>query len=216
MTQQHQIPAALAALVAPVALTGNVCADMVALLTAHGHVKVAGHSVRVAAEARRLAMRFGLDADAAEVAGWLHDISAVVPQAERIALAEALGLDVLPEERAAPMIVHQKLSASIARLVFGVADPATLSAIGCHTTLRADATPLDMAVFVADKIRWDQAGDPPYLEAILAAAGRSLADASFCYLDYLWRRRATLLVVHPWLAQAHRQLSAIVGRRGAS
>jgi hypothetical protein len=43
--------------------------------------------------------------------------------------------------------------------------------------------------------------------AILAAVERSLADAAFCYLDYLWRRRDTLLVVHPWLVEAHQQLA---------
>jgi HD superfamily phosphohydrolase YqeK len=130
-----------------------------------------------------------------------------VPNEERIALAEELGLAVLPEERAAPMIVHQKLSAVIAQHVFGVHDAAVLSAIGCHTTLKAGATPFDMAVFVADKIRWDQEGDPPYLAAILAAVERSLIDAAFCYLDYLWQRRDTLLVVHPWLVAAHQQLA---------
>jgi predicted HD superfamily hydrolase involved in NAD metabolism len=180
---------------------------MVALLTAHGHPKVVGHSVRVAAEARRLAQRWGLDAGAAEAAGWLHDISAIVPVDQRIALAEALGLEVLAEERAAPMIIHQKLSEAIAEQVFGVGDAAILSAIGCHTTLKSGASPLDMAVFVADKIRWDQEGDPPYLDAILLAAERSLAAAAFCYIDHLWQRRATLLVVHPWLAQAHAELA---------
>lgn len=207
MASQPETPTRLATRVASIGMTGDVRADMVALLTAHGQAKVVGHSAQVAAEARRLAMRFRLDPDAAEVAGWLHDISAIVPNEERIALAEELGLVVLPEERAVPMIVHQKLSATIAQRVFGVHDAAVLSAIGCHTTLRAGATPLDMAVFVADKIRWDQPGDPPYLAAILAAVERSLTDATFCYLDYLWQRRDTLLVVHPWLAAAHQQLA---------
>lgn len=211
MTEQPNLPTRLATRVALVPITGDVRADMVALLTAHGQAKVVGHSAQVAAEARRLAMRFRLDPDAAALAGWLHDISAIIPNEERIALAEELGLVVLPEERAAPMIVHQKLSAAIAQRVFGIDDPAILSAIGCHTTLKADATPLDMAVFVADKIRWDQTGDPPYLAAILAGVERSLTDAAFCYLDYLWQRRDTLLVVHPWLVDAHGQLAQTLG-----
>jgi predicted HD superfamily hydrolase involved in NAD metabolism len=206
MILQQQIPAALTEFTHALILTGNIRDDMVALLTFHGHAKTVGHSVQVAAEAKRLARRWSLDAGAAEVAGWLHDISAIVPPAERIALAEALQLDILPEERIAPMIIHQKLSASIAQQIFGIEDQAILSAIGCHTTLKANATPLDLAVFAADKIRWDQAGEPPYLKTILAAAERSLADAAFCYIDYLWQRRETLLVVHPWLAEAHADL----------
>jgi predicted HD superfamily hydrolase involved in NAD metabolism len=208
MIQPAQLPHGLGRYVGAVPITGDVQATMVALLTSHRQSHVVGHSLHVAAEARRLATCYELDVGAAEVAGWLHDISAIVPNDERIALAEGLGLDVLPEERAVPMIVHQKLSASIAELVFGIDDPAVLSAIGCHTTLKAGASPLDMAVFVADKIRWDQPGDPPYLEAILAAVERSLPAAAFCYLDYLWKRRETLLVIHPWLAQAHQQLGA--------
>ena len=49
----RQLPAGLAALTEPIARTGDVRADMVALLTAHGQAKVVGHSARVAAEARR-------------------------------------------------------------------------------------------------------------------------------------------------------------------
>jgi HD superfamily phosphohydrolase YqeK len=104
------------------------------------------------------------------------------------------------------MIIHQKLSAWMAADVFGITDPTIISAVGCHTTLRAGAGPLDMAVFVADKIAWDQPGDPPYLVAILAAAERSLADAARVYVGYLWERRATLAVIHPWLAEAHKDL----------
>jgi hypothetical protein len=46
------------------------------------------------------------------------------------------------------------------------------------------------AVFVADKIKWDQAGAPPYLDEIVAATGRSLEAGAFCWLDYLFTRRS--------------------------
>ncbi len=189
-----------------VQFSGDVQADMTALLTHHGYAKTAGHCMNVAAEAKRLASRFGQDESQAEIAGWLHDISAIIPLDQRVSLTQQLGLEVLPEEAAVPMLLHQKLSACLARDVFGLADESTLSAIGCHTTLRADASPLDKIVFVADKIAWDGEGDPPYFEAIVAAAARSLDAAAWCYLDYLWQRRATLPAAHPWFVAAHRQL----------
>lgn len=198
---------ALAPYAAQFQATGDLQADVVALLVAHDCAHTAGHSARVAAEAVRLAERFGLDRTQAATAAWLHDISAIVPNPERIALAEALELDVLPEERRVPMIIHQKLSAAIAHELFGIDDAAVIGAIGCHTTLRVGASPLDLAVFVADKIAWDQPGDPPYHDAIVAAAAESLLAAARVYLDYLWARRATLAVIHPWLAAAHRELS---------
>jgi HD superfamily phosphohydrolase YqeK len=66
---------------------------------------------------------------------------------------------------------------------------------------------LDTVVFVADKIAWDGVGDPPYLADLLAALDRSLPHAALCYLEYLWARRTTIPVVHPWFAAALQQLT---------
>ncbi len=189
-------------------MTGDIRSDAAAFLKHHGFAHTAGHCARVAGEARRIALRWQADPARAEIAGWLHDISAVIPNEQRIPVAEALGIDVLPEERACPMIAHQKLSAAIAREVFHVDDARILSAIGCHTTLKPAASALDTVVFVADKIEWDQAGDPPYLAEITRALAQSPEHAALCYLDFLWERRATLPVVHPWMMQARSQLAA--------
>ncbi|EJW16375.1 hydrolase (HAD superfamily) [Paenibacillus alvei DSM 29] len=64
------------------------------------------------------------------------------------------------------MIIHQKLSKVMARDIFGITDNEVLDAVGCHTTLRANATQLDLVLFVADKIAWDQQGTPPYLKEL--------------------------------------------------
>ncbi|MBN1219663.1 MAG: bis(5'-nucleosyl)-tetraphosphatase (symmetrical) YqeK [Anaerolineae bacterium] len=198
----------LSHLIEGVPLTGNVSRDMRTFLIYHGHPKTAGHSLRVAEEARQLAARFNANETQAEIAGWLHDVSAVFPSVRRADVARQLGLDVLPEEEKMPMIVHQKLSAILACEVFGITDAAVLSAIGCHTTLKAGSTVLDKVVFVADKISWDQAGAPPYLPGLLAALDESLDQAVLCYLSYLWQQRDSLPVLHPWLVAAYRQLSA--------
>lgn len=182
---------------------GDVRAAMVGVFQHHGYSNAIAHSSRVGTEARRLAARFGADAGGAEIAGWLHDISAVLPNAERVNLARQLGIEVLPEEERLPMIVHQKLSAAIARDVFEVTDLAVLSAIGCHTTLKMNAGLLDQVVFVADKLKWDQPGDPPYLDALNAALVKGLDHAVWCYLQYLWDMHERLPVVHPWFAQAY-------------
>ena len=159
--------------------------------------------------AQRLARRWGVDDRSAEVAGWLHDISAIVPWNDQLHMAETLGLEVLVEERQAPVLVHQKLSAAISKEVLAIVDGPVLEAIGCHTTLRADSSLLDKVVFVADKIAWDQTGDPPYLAAVVSAVDQSLDRAAYCYLDYLRRKHKAM---HPWAAQAYRQLAARVGQ----
>ncbi len=198
----------LAALGANIPLTGIISHDATAFLAHHHCPHTIGHSARVAAAARQLAERFGADASAAEVAGWLHDISTVIPNHERIRYAEAWDIDVLPEERQVPMIVHQKLSAYIAQHLFQVTNPSTISAIGCHTTLRSGASRLDKIVFIADKLKWDGAGEPPYGVDLERALQGSIEEATDWFVSYLWQRRTSLLVIHPWLAAAYAEVEA--------
>ncbi len=193
-------------LTANVQRTGDIPSDVTALLVHHGHAQTAEHCAQVAAEAERLALRFGEDERSAQTAGWLHDVSAVFPADRRVQVAHQLGVEVLTEEAAMPMILHQKLSAVMASDIFGVTDKAVLSAIGCHTTLKANASLLDKVVFLADKIAWDQPYTAPFLEGILAALGQSLNQAVLYYLHYLWQRRDTVPVIHPWFVDAYTQL----------
>ena len=196
----------------PIPMTGVLATDARAYLTSLGCAFTADHSAAVATEARALALRFGSDAEHAQAAGWLHDVSAVIPRSQRVAVALALGVPVLPEEQRAPVIVHQKLSAVLAREIFGVDDGSTLDAIRYHTTLHPDADPLARVVFLADKIRWDQTGQPPYLPELLQALDSGSLDAACCvYLDFLWNQRATLPVIHPWMAAARHTFCTFSG-----
>jgi predicted HD superfamily hydrolase involved in NAD metabolism len=200
----------LVAYIGVTSLTGGVSTDAARLLKDRGRGKTTEHSQQVTAVAQRLARCWGEDETSAEVASWLHDISAIVPQDHRLQVTEMLGVEVLAEERVAPVLVHQKLSAVIAKEVFAISDRSVLSAIGCHTTLKANSSILDKIVFVADKMAWDQSGGPPYLAEMASAADQSLDLAAYYYLDYLWQQRETLPAVHPWALQAYRQLTATV------
>lgn len=197
----------LDALTKDIKITGDLASDATSFLTHHGYPHTAAHCRDVAAEAQWAALKTGVNPQQAEIGGWLHDISAVIPTAGRAVVAGQWGLDVLPEEAAFPMIIHQKLSVVLAREVFGVRDAAVLSAIGCHTTLKAHASPLDKAVFVGDKLAWDQPGIPPYHAEMQAVLEHSLDRAALVYLQYLWDRRDTLKVVHPWMVAAYMELS---------
>ena len=193
-------------LVADVQLTGDIGSDVTAFLLHHGRPETAEHCKNVAAEAKRLAVQFGADEMLAQTAAWLHDVSTVIPNEQRVHAAQQLGLEVLPEEAAAPMILHQKLSTVMARQIFGIMDKTALSAIECHTTLKAAASLLDKVVFLADKIAWDQSYTAPFLEGILAALEQSLDQAVLHYLHYLWQQRDTIPVIHPWFADAYAQV----------
>lgn len=187
-------------------LNDKLIKDARQFLTFYNRSKTIEHSDAVAAESVKLANRFGADPVKAELAGFLHDISAVIPNQKRLGYALANQIEALPEERKAPMILHQKISSVICSGVFGINDEAILSAVGCHTTLKANAALLDKIVFLADKIAWDQSGTPPYLEALLTALDESLDAAILVYLNHLWAQREKLLVIHPWMVAAREEL----------
>lgn len=190
-----------------ISLSGLVNEDVPNFLRYHGCSKTARHCAMVAAEARRVAEYVGENAEQAEAAGWLHDCSAIFPTSERINVARQWGVPLLPEEEQLPMIIHQKLSRVLAAEVFGVHDTLILDAVECHTTLRANATRLDKVLFVADKIAWDQEGISPCHHKLLTALEQSLDHAVFTYLKYLWARRNSLKVFHPWAREAYLQMS---------
>lgn len=188
------------------ATTGDAAADAAALLLSRGKAATLRHVQAVAEECVRLAARFGLDEAQCRLAGIMHDISAVVPAAEmlRYAQSEALPLDAA--EIRHPFLLHQRLSAVIAQECFHITDAAVLRAISCHTTLRAEASDLDMALFLADKIAWDQPGQPPFLPLVEAALHQSLASACRVYIDYVMENgmilspHQDLLAARSWLA----------------
>jgi predicted HD superfamily hydrolase involved in NAD metabolism len=188
--------------------TGDIKKDSISLLDSHGKYIISEHTRRVAAQARKLAEMFGEDGQAAETAGLLHDISGIIPSDSRLEFAEGLGVDILEEERPYPFILHQKLSAALAEEIFDIKDKDILSAIGCHTTLKKNAQGLDLALFTADKLQWDQKGTPPYMEALLKGLQKSLKHAALAFIEYNMDRKSELLMVHPWFEEAYVELQA--------
>lgn len=189
-----------------VELSGDLEHDVVTFLHRNHLSHVAEHSCRVGKEAERIAHSFHNNGDVAKAAGLLHDISAVFPNNERAVVVEELGLGVMDAERKFPLIAHQRISRVMAEEIFHIQNEEILSAIECHTTLKKDSSVMDQIVFVADKIEWDQDGTPPYIQQVKSQLEVSLSHAAFAYIDYLWERRGTLKVVHPWLAEAHEDL----------
>lgn len=198
-------------LVQGVSLRGSIPEKVTNFLAHHGLSHTLTHSRGVVRVAGELALQFRAKLSDCVSAAWLHDISAVLPNALRVDTARALGLELLPEEEVNPVVVHQKLSRVMAEQIFEVHDPVILSAVECHTTLKAGAGKVDKILFVADKIAWDQPGIPPYLIEIRQAAKISLDYASYVYLRQLWERRATLPgPLHPWAQAALNELERTI------
>lgn len=188
-----------------ISLTGTLTEQMKDYLHVFQQEETIQHQLEVACEAQHLATRFGGDSNKAYIAGLFHDISVVIPNNERIAFQENLGLEVLPEEQQVPLLLHQKQSATLAKEVFNITDAEILSAITCHTTLKENFSQLDLIVFLADKIKWDRKDAAPFLVDLLAALDISLEAAARCYLEWLFA--GDLLVPHPWAVAAKNQLT---------
>lgn len=202
--------AVLTPLVKNFTFSGSIPQDAAAFLIHHNCPNTARHSGQVAETAAELARKFGLDAKQAAQAGWLHDTSAVFPNAQRLAVARQLNLEILPEEEEVPLLLHQKISVEIARQLFHLQDHAVLQAIGCHTTLRTSPSQMDLLLFVADKLAWDQKGQPPYANALRAALSRSLEEAVWVYQEHLLQS-GKLEVVHPWMQASNQELGQKFG-----
>ena len=197
----------LADLIADFALTGDIPQDACNFLIHHDCPNTAEHSHQVAKTAVWLADRFGTDRSQAEAAAWLHDISAVYPNPQRVNISRQLGIDLLPEETEVPLLLHQKISAIIARDIFANDDQTILAAVRCHTTLKPDPSQLDMLLFTADKLAWDQHGTPPFKEEMLAALDQSLEAAVWVYQNHLWHS-GKLKIIHPWMQASYQQLKS--------
>ena len=180
--------------------TGCLEEDVGALLKANGKPKTFRHVCDVANANAAIAARYGLDEAKCRAAALLHDVSAVIRPADMLAWVDERGLATCEAERKHPFLLHQRLSSTIARAHFGIADEDILSPIACHTTLRANAAPLDMALFIADKLAWDQEGVPPFYNAVSEALGRSLEAASLAYMDYMENNGLLLCPHADWTA----------------
>ena len=166
------------------------------------------HCMEVGEYAYQLGEKYLTSPEKVSIAGYLHDISAIYPNNQRISVAQKYGIELNEAEMAFPMISHQKISKSIANMDFGIEDNEILSAIECHTTLKKNYSDIDLVLFVADKIKWDQEGKPPYLDGLLQALNCSLENAAYFYIDYILKH--DIKVVHPWLWDAYNQLNLII------
>jgi predicted HD superfamily hydrolase involved in NAD metabolism len=177
-----------------------------------GRLDTLDHVTNVAAEARTLAVRHGLDLVATNLAALAHDLASIVPVAEMPAVAQQLGVSMTEADKAIPMLLHGPIAAAALAERLNVQGRAILDAVRYHTTLRPGAGALEKVIFVADKLAYDPAS-PHHGDYVpkMQAAG-SLEESSLVYLDFLmtnaWRYR---WVPHPTAVAAYRELVTQVG-----
>lgn len=110
------------------------------------------HSWGVSQTAERLALRHGLDAAQASIAGLLHDCARELSKKELLSTAEAFGIVMNDVERAEPVLLHAPIAAHWAAEKYGVTDQAVCQAIAVHTVGAKTMSPLDKVLYLADMI----------------------------------------------------------------
>ena len=159
--------------------------DAEKVLMLNGKPKTWTHVREVADMNVRIGKLFGLDEKKCRAAGILHDVSAVIKSADMMEYAVKNGMEMCEAEERYPFLLHQRMSRIAAQEYFGIYDEEVLSSIEHHTTLKENASAYDMALFIADKLAWDQEGVPPFYDVVENALEFSLELASYEYMRYM-------------------------------
>jgi predicted HD superfamily hydrolase involved in NAD metabolism len=165
------------------------------------------HIQRVESEAVRLAGLHGLEQHRARLAALGHDLVRHKQDAELLALAQAY--ELLPDsiEAAAPILVHGPIAARILTRDLCLSDEEVLAAVAWHTTARAGMSPLEMALFVADKIEPGKLAKDPALVQVKALGESDLPAAVLRYLDiYIQEALRKGQLLHPRTLEARNRL----------
>lgn len=114
------------------------------------------HSLNVAAECRKLALKYGEDPDKAYFAGLLHDICKEFPLEEQKKLVLESGFSVCREELETHSLWHAVAGAFFIKSNFGIEDIDIVNAVRFHTVGRAGMTRLEEIVYLGDLISADR------------------------------------------------------------
>ena len=178
--------------------TGDIKADVQSLFSHYKKSsKTFEHAKSVAEMNIIIAGQYGLDKNICEICGYLHDISGVISPSDMFSYAIENSWYIDKAERKYPFLLHQRISRVIAQEDFKITDERILSAIEHHSTLKINPSEYDMALFVADKLAWDQEGEAPYYALVSNALNHSLEAASLAYMDYIVESKM-ILYPHKW------------------
>ena len=192
--------------------TADITAAIRNTYLAHSKAKTLEHAEQVTQTALWLADLYHLDPVKVKTAALLHDISVIMTPLEMYELAQKRGMSLDPAEEKYHFLLHQRISRLIAEEQFHLSDPAILSAVECHTTLKKSAGAYDKVIFIADKISWDREGVPPWYDELKRLAAVSLDEACYFYIRYQFDHNL-LLMPHHWIAEACEDLKSTMCRK---
>lgn len=127
--------------------------EMLTKLKATQHERRFNHTLGVVSEAERLAPKFGVDVEKAKLTALLHDCAKNLDEATGenfFVLCQKYGVKLDECAKNESALVHAFLGAAVAYKEYGIEDNEILEAIYYHTTARANMTPLEKLIYIAD------------------------------------------------------------------
>ena len=79
--------------------TNNLFLDIKNLFFKYNKMNIFVHSENVSKKAIELAIKYNIDENKMKIAAFLHDISSIIDNKDKIALSESMNLEILEEER---------------------------------------------------------------------------------------------------------------------
>ena len=163
------------------------------------------HSLCVAKEARRLAIKYGADENKAYLAGLVHDATKNHAREKQLKIFERFGIILSDVEKNSEKLWHAISGAAVAENDFGITDKEILSAIRCHTTAKANMTKLETVLYIADFTSLDRDYDD--VDVMRSLCEKSLDEAlryALCYtVKDLCERE---LAIHPDTLYAYNEI----------
>ena len=186
-------------------ITGDIIVDIKNFLLENDKSKTLKHVIDVANTNSKIAKKYGLDENICIISAYLHDISTVIQPNDMLNYMYENNLFIDEAERKHSFLLHQRISRLIVKDFLGIDDELILSAIECHTTLKQNPSKYDMALFIADKISWDQEGVPPFYDIVIENLSISLEKACLSYINYIIDNNM-ILYPHSWIMEGKEYL----------
>ena len=140
------------------------------------------HSLCVADEAKRLAIKYGADPEKAYLAGLLHDITKNTDENEQLQIFKDFGIILDDISKNSLKLWHAVSGAAYIENVIGIKDADIISAVRYHTTAKANMSLLEKILDLADFTSFDR--DYEDVDVMRKKVDEALADAMGYALSY--------------------------------
>ena len=128
-----------------------------------------------------------------------HDLAKNLSESELIGECKKMAIEISPDYRVVPKLLHGPVAASWLKTKFSVFDKFVIEAVKYHTTGYPDMNPVAKAVFLADKLDKEKIKRNPKLENVLSLATSDLDAAVLSYMNILIENLIEQnFIIHPY------------------